>query len=457
MYRKYIQNLDKWYRNPRRKPLVVWGARQVGKTYLVKEIFAEEYFKKNYIYIDCKNDYTFTDYCFDHPNAQEVLNYLSLRTGKKIDKNTLLIFDEVQECLPLVSMLKYFCQNYREIPIIATGSMVRLKIKRTNNSNYPKKKQFLFPIGKINQITMYPMNFEEFMLNKNKILYEIIEKSFLEKKPLDSEIHKIAMNNFYDYLLVGGMPEAVDVFLNDNDYQGARETLIELYDNYLADMDLYQASPESIVRTKKIFENIFAELNKESKNFKCAMIEKDSKNRDMRSPIDWLLLANVVVKSTNVSGKVPFPIIDDEDSLFRLYLSDIGMFSYQSKVEPTSFIDSNYQNTLSGIFFENYVAIELVRAGFELDYWTGKGGGEFEFVIEDDGHIIPVDVKKGKGSLNSLKKFKEHNKFEYAIKVSSNNYGFDEENKILTVPFYQVPILLKTLRKTPTQTSNRNK
>lgn len=446
MYRKYVEDLKKWYKSPRRKPLVVWGARQVGKTYLIKEIFADEYFKNRYIYIDCKNDYTFTEYCEKHPNASEVLNYLSLKMGKNIDKKTLLIFDEIQECLPLISMLKYFCQSYREIPIIATGSMVRLKIKRTNNSNYPKKKKFLLPIGKINELTIYPMNFEEYMLNKNKILYEKIVESFNNKEPLEAEIHKIAMDNFYDYLLVGGMPEVVEVFLEDENHQSARETLIELYDNYLADMELYQASPESVVRAKRIFDNIFSELNKDNKNFKPSVIENGSKRRDMRAPIDWLVLAHVIMKSMNVDGKISFPIIENEDSPYRLYLCDTGLFSYQSKAEPTSFIDSNYQNTLSGIFFENYVAIELVNAGFKLDYWTGKNNGEFEFIIEKDGYIIPIDVKKSRGTLNSLKKFREHNKFKYAIKISSNNYGFDEANDILTVPFYEVPILLKTLK-----------
>lgn len=446
MYRKYIEDLKSWYADENRKPLILWGARQVGKSYLLKEIFAEEFFKDSYIYVDCRDDYEFVDYCLRHPKAKEVLDYLSLQADMELDEKTLIIFDEAQECLPIVTMMKYFCQDYREIPIIVTGSMVRLKIKRTNNKRGVKKEQFLFPIGKINQLTMYPLNFEEYLMNRSSILYKKVLKAYQEHKPLDEETHNIALKQFYDYLLIGGMPESVDSFLKTENYQKSRTILKELYDNYLADMELYQASPESIVRSRKIFENIFFQLNKESKNFKPSIIEEKSKNRDMRSPLDWLCEAHLTMKSSNVKERITYPLTQAEEGIFRLYLCDMGMFTYQSKVKPTSFIDSNYQNTLSGIFYENYIAIELVNAGIDLYYWTGKGNSEFEFLIQQNENIIPLDVKKGRGVLNSLAKYKDHNRLSYAIKVSSNKYGFDETNKILTIPFYDFALLLKEMQ-----------
>lgn len=446
MYRKYIENLKSWYADEDRKPLILWGARQVGKSYLLKELFAEEFFKGSYIYIDCSNDYAFVNYCLRHPNAKEVLNYISLQADMTLNEKTLIIFDEAQECLPIVSMMKYFCQDYREIPIIVTGSMVRLKIKRQNNQRGFKKSQFLFPIGKINELTMYPLNFEEYLINKNKRLYEKINECFHQQKPLDTETHKIALKHFYDYLLIGGMPEAVDSFLKTENYQKSRIILRELYDNYLADMELYQASPESIVRSKRIFENIFVQLNKESKNFKPSLVKENSRARDLQSPLDWLCEAHLTMKSSNVKEHVTYPLTESNESKFRLYLCDMGMFTYQSKIKPTSFIDDNYQNTLSGIFYENYVAIELVNAGMDLYYWTGKGNSEFEFLIQDDENIIPLDVKKGKGVLNSLSKYTNHNHLKYAIKVSSNNYGYDDSNKILTIPFYELPLLLRKIQ-----------
>lgn len=441
MYRKYIENLKDWLNDPYRKPLIVWGARQVGKSYLLLELFAKTYFKDKFIYVDCKMDDNFNSFCENHSNPNDIIQYLSLDRNMTIDDNTLLIFDEVQECLPIVSMMKYFCQDYRKMPVIITGSMVRIKLKRNNKTN----KDFLFPIGKINQLTIYPLNFEEFLINKNRTLYNTIVESYKNKQALDESIHNMALNAFYDYLLIGGMPEALNIYFETNSYQKAREVLKDLYSNYLSDMSLYQASPESIVRSRKIFENIFAQLNKESKNFSPSLIENKLKNRDLLYPIDWLSLAFIVYKSSLVKEAISLPLINSNESLYRLYLSDVGMFSYQSGVNPVSFI-SNNRNTLSGVFFENYIAIEMVNAGLNLFYWKGKNTAEFEFIVQDNDNIIPIDVKKNKGTLNSLEKFKNHNKYNYAVKISTNRYGFNEENRILTLPFYEAFLFFNDLK-----------
>lgn len=447
MYRKYMNDLQKWLNSKLRKPLIVWGARQVGKTYLIKDLFAEEFFKNKYIYVDCRTDHDFVNYCESHVNATEIINYLALDRGIKINSETLIIFDEAQECLPVVTLMKYFCQDYRDIPIIVTGSMVRIRIQRENRKRGNcSKNQFLFPVGKINQLTIYPMDFEEFLYNKNRILYDEIKNAYTKKKNIDDLLHNKALNCFYDYLLLGGMPEVVNEFLETQSYQSAKEILVDLYDNYLGDMELYQASPESIVRSKKVFENIYTQLNKESKNFKSSLIEKNIKNRDLRSPIDWLSLAFLVHKSSLVKENVSIPLIDSDESLYRLYLADMGMFSYQSNINPKTFLSSDGRNALSRIFFENYVAIELVNFGYKLFYWRGKGESEFEFVIESDSSIIPIDVKKSKGSLNSLERFTEHNKLRYAIKISANKYGYNVDKKILTIPFYYLPFLLRELK-----------
>lgn len=447
MYRKYIENLIEWKESFNRKPLIVWGARQVGKTYLIKEIFAKEYFPNKYIYVDCRTEHNFVDYCMEHVNAKEVIEYLSLDRDMVIDKDTLLIFDEAQECLPIITLMKYFCQDFKEIPVIVSGSMLRIKIQREHSRRgLGNKNQFLFPVGKINQLTIYPMNFEEFLLNRNKQLYDKILTTYKSNKICDEIVHNKALEVFYEYLLIGGMPEVVDTFIKTNSYQIAKETLKDLYDNFLADMNLYQASPESIVRAKKIFENIYTQLNKKSKNFKVSLIEKDAKGRSMRSPIDWLTLAYLINKASLVKENVTIPLIDSYESLFRLYLSDIGIFSYQSRIKATTFIEKKSRNSLSGIFFENYVALELVRAGYKLFYWKGKENAEFEFIVEYDSTVIPIDVKKSRGTLASLEKFKNHNKLFLAIKISENKYGYDENNKILTIPFYYVPFVINTLK-----------
>lgn len=446
MERNATQKLIDWNNNKRKKPLIVWGARQVGKTYLIKDIFAETYYKDNYIYIDCKIEDEISDFCSKTANAGKIIEYISLLKGRQITENTLLIFDEVQECPNLISSLKYFCQDFRQLPVIATGSMVRIKIQReTHKRGAADNSKFLFPVGKINQITVYPMTFDEFLMNSNKMLYEAVKKAYEKKTPLDAKIHELAMEQVYKYLLVGGMPEAVDAYIDGENLFESREILKVLYDNYLSDMDLYQASREAVLRSRTLFSNIYRELNKESKNFSPGLIEEKSKTRDFATSIQWLTMAHIVNQSFQLKEHVTMPLMADNESNFRLFLGDIGMFSYQSGINAASFVSSERENTLSGIFFENFVAGELIAKGHKLFYWRGRASAELEFIIESDNKLYPIDVKKGRGTLNSLEKFSNHNKFEYAIKVSKNNYGYNTEQKLLTVPFYFFPFVAEEL------------
>ena len=446
MERNATQKLVEWNQNKRRKPLIVWGARQVGKTYLIKDIFAETYYKDNYIYIDCKIEDEIRDFCSETANAEKIIEYISLLKGKKINENTLLIFDEVQECPNIISSLKYFCQDFRQIPVIATGSMVRIKIQReTHKRGAADNAKFLFPVGKINQITVYPMTFDEFLMNSNKVLYAAVKKAYENRKPLDSKIHEMAMEQVYKYLLVGGMPEAVDAYIDGENLFESREILKVLYDNYLSDMDLYQASREAILRSRALFSNIYKELSRESKYFSPGLIEAKSKTRDFATSIQWLTMAHIINQSFRLKEHITMPLMPDNESNFRLFLSDIGMFSYQSGINAASFVSSKRENTLSGIFFENFVASELTARDHKLFYWKGRASAELEFIIESDNKLYPIDVKKGRGTLNSLEKFSNHNKFECAIKVSKNNYGYDAKQKLLTVPFYFFPFASQDL------------
>lgn len=446
MERIALQKLIDWNNNKRKKPLIVWGARQVGKTYLVEELFAKTYYKNSYIYVDCKKEDEIREFCSKTANAEKIIEYISLRKGMQINEKTLLIFDEVQECPNIISSLKYFCQDYREIPVIATGSMVRIKLQReTHKRGARETDKFLFPVGKINQITIYPMTFDEFLMNSNKLLYDTIKKAYENRQPLDNQIHELAMEQIYKYLLVGGMPEAVEAYIDGNNLLEAREILKVLYDNYLSDMELYQASQEAVLRSRALFQNIYRELNKESKNFSPGLIEEKSKTRDYATSIQWLTMAHVVNQSFQLKEHITTPLMPDSESNFRLFLGDIGMFSYQSGINAASFVSSERDNTLSGIFFENFVANELIAKEHKLFYWRGKSSAELEFIVESNNKLFPIDVKKGRGTLNSLEKFSNHNKFEYAIKVSKNNFGYNPEQKLLTIPFYFIPFVAKDL------------
>lgn len=446
MERTALQRLVDWNGNKRKKPLIVWGARQVGKTYLILELFAKKYYPNRYVYVDCKKEDEIREFCSGTANAEKIIEYISLRKGQQINEQTLLIFDEVQECPNILSSLKYFCQDYREIPVIVTGSMVRIKLQRETHKRGAKDNdKFLFPVGKINQMTVYPMTFDEFLMNSNQMLFDTVKNAYESRQPLERQIHELVMEHVYKYLLVGGMPEAVDAYIDSGSLLESREILKVLYDNYLADMELYQASQESVLRSRALFQNIYRELNRESKNFSPGLIEEKSKTRDYATSIQWLTMAHVVNQSFQLKEHVTMPLVPDSDSSFRLFLGDIGMFSYQSGINAASFVSSERENTLSGIFFENFVANELIAKEHKLFYWRGKSSAELEFIVESDNRLYPIDVKKGRGTLNSLEKFSNHNKFEYAIKVSKNNYGYDPEQKLLTIPLYFIPFAAKDL------------
>lgn len=441
MERIKLQELKKWYSKKRRKPLVIWGARQVGKTYLVKDLFAEKEFK-DFVYIDLKKDSEARAFFSTTSDAGKYLSYIEARYGKKISETLPLIFDEVQQCHQVLSALKYFKQDYPQLPVIATGSMVRLSIRHEEQK---RKKgtadEFLFPVGAIDSLHVYPLSFEEYLLNTNKVLLERIKNAYKTKQPLEQYEHELALENLYEYLTIGGLPEAVSVFLEEKSYVDAKQVIKEIYDNYLSDMDTYNVSNETILKTRNVYRNIFAQLNKENRNFKISQIEKGKSNRDYFNAYQWLELARIVYRSRKKAGKVNLPLMEEEEGIFRLYLSDVGMFTYQSKVNQADFFVKEKRNTLSGIFYEDYVATEFAAKEIPLFYWSGSSNHEFEYIVENNGKILPIDVKKTGGKLNSLEAFRKVNPKSTAIKISANNYGYNAENDILTIPLYEVFLL----------------
>ena len=454
MERKYLQKLNDWLVDPLRKPLIIYGARQVGKTYLVKELFAKKYFKE-FVYVDFKKDIETRIFVKNHVSAKEIIDYLSLKLNISIDKNVLIIFDEVQECLPCLTSLKYFCEDYREIPVIATGSMVRTKLrlmernskgllldKEIQDSNQDGNNNYMSPTGKVNIMNMYPLSFDEYLLVRNKKLYEFTSQSFKERKVLDDSYHSLLLQMLNEYLLIGGMPESIDVFLKTKSFLESTKTVSTLFSNYLGDIPLYQMSNESILRTRIVYNNLYKQLNKDNKNFKISLLEKDKKYRDYEYAIEWLRIGRLIYKSNQLKQTVTLPLKEDADSLFRLYFSDLGFFSLQSGVDKTNFIDSLKSNTLAGIFYENLIAEELSSRNIPLFFWKGKTSSELEFVINLNGEAVAIDAKKNKGDLSSLEKYRDLNKKCLAIKVSANKYGYSEEQKLLTLPYYYFPFFL---------------
>ena len=446
MKRKYLSKLEEWIQKPDRKPLMVWGARQVGKSYLVEELFAKKFFKDRYLKIDLSDEDDFVEYAENNSNLGKVLDYIELHYHFVPDKDHLLFFDEAQECPSIVKMMKHFCEKRRDIPLIVSGSLVRLRVNRDSKK---ANKTFLFPVGKINQLYVYPMTFDEFLANYDSNMYEYVKRKFESKDLIDQYIHQELMDVFRTYMFVGGMPEAVQTFLDYKDkkiraYKETSKKIQEIYDDYLADMGLYQTSTESMIRSRLIYKDIYKQLNKENENFKISNTIENAKNRDMINPYFWLTTANVVLQSFCLKEKITLPLIEDESSIFRFYLSDVGMFAHQSGLDYERFLIDK-DNALSGIYYENYVATELVARRYPLFYWKGKRSSEFEFIMNIDNSIVAIDAKRGKNNLNSLEEFRNHNKTDLIIKVSSNQYGYNEDQKLLTLPFYFFSFYLNSL------------
>lgn len=211
------------------------------------ELFAKKYYKDRYLRIDCSNDYDFVNYISNHDSLESLLEYLEIRYKFKPSDNNLLIFDEVQECLAIIKMLKHFCENRRDIKVIATGSLVRIKLSRNSNKN------FLYPVGKVNTLTMFPLDFEEFLLNYDNDIYNYVKNKYKNKEIIAKEIHEEILKLLDIYLFLGGMPEVVDTYLENKG-------------------DKLKAFNKSIKVIHEIYDNIFCQLNKENKNFKVSQV-----------------------------------------------------------------------------------------------------------------------------------------------------------------------------------------
>ena len=359
MKRLKVKEIEKWYNSNNRKPLIVWGARQVGKTYLLKDLFAKKF--KDYIYIDLVKDENARQFFDTTCDAKKYIEYIEAKYNKKITNECPLIFDEVQASLNVITSLKYFEQDYKELPVIATGSMVRVAIK-TN-----KKDNFLFPVGKVNSINVYPLTFEEYLLNTNESLIERIKECYQKRTAMENFEHEMLMDLLYKYLSVGGMPEVLNTFIANASYVDANAILKDIYNNYLNDMSQYNVSNDTLLKTRNVYNNIFNQLNKENKNFKVTMIESGKSNRDYFNAYEWLLMSKVVYKSSKLEGNIKLPLTREEGKgLFRLYLADEGLFTNQSSINRSDFFVKDSQNKLSGIFYENYVACELSAKDIEL-------------------------------------------------------------------------------------------
>lgn len=441
MHRNILEKLIAWKSSRNRKPLLLSGARQTGKTYIVRK-FGKEYFE-DIIEINFERNDEFKNIFNGSLEPKQIIVNLENYFGRRIfPEKTLLFFDEIQSCPSAVTSLKYFFEDANEYFIIGAGSLLGVAISRNFNN-----KKFSFPVGKIESLRMYPMNFEEFLIAmKEDILIETIKECYKNNEMMPKLLHDKALKLYRDYLVIGGMPETVKEFINTGSYIASIKIVNQIYDDYLSDMPKYAGGNEAI-KNKNCYDSIAKQLLKINKNFKYSEVQKGKNAQYFGSSIDWLINTGIALKS-KLLDQTSLPLdFHTSEFLFRIYLSDVGLFRYKANLKINNILDIEYRDDMTGILAENYVACELASYGIPLYYWTGKENVEIEFMVEYNNKCTPLEVKAGKRvTSKSLDVYKNHHKVDFVFRTSQKNFGMNDEIK--SIPLYAIFCIAKELFET---------
>ena len=428
MYRKVIRFLEDWQNSPHRKPLILQGARQVGKTYSILEFGRTHY--DNVAYFNFETNPRLKKTFDENISPDYLIPILSHIAGQTIVREkTLIVFDEVQLCERALTSLKYFCEDAPDYHIIVAGSLLGVAVNRA---------RFSFPVGKVDMKTLYPMDIEEFMLAMGEeTLVRQIRQCFDANTPLPSALHEAALMLYRQYLVVGGMPECVLQFVETKDYILIRHTQDTILASYLNDMSKYNTLNE-IKKTRLTYDNITVQLSKKNTRFQYKLIKKGGRASEFENAIEWLTLSGIVSQIYKVEQiKKPLENYRDIDS-FKIYVSDLGLLCAKKDLVATDILYMVDEiNDFKGGMTENYVNTHLTINGYKTYYWESNRGAEIDFIIQRDTHIIPIEVKAADNTrAKSLKLYMDTYKPAYAIKLSTKNFGFEDNKKI--VPLYAV-------------------
>lgn len=426
MYRKISQFLEAWKESKHRKPLILQGARQVGKTYSVLEFGRLHY--ENVAYFNFETNPKLNRTFEEDISPDYLIPILSHIAGQTIVREkTLIVFDEIQLCERALTSLKYFCEMAPDYHIIVAGSLLGVAVNRA---------KFSFPVGKVDIKTLYPMDLEEFMLALGeKDLVEQIRRSFDSDTPMPEALHDIAMKIYRQYLVVGGMPECVTQFAETGDYILVRHTQDTILASYLNDMSKYNTLNE-IKKTRLAYDNITVQLSKKNTRFQYKLIKKGGRASEFENAIEWLTLSGIVSQVYKVEQiKKPLENYRDIDS-FKIYVSDLGLLCAKKDLSANDILYMVDEiNDFKGGMTENYVNVQLTINGYRTYYWESARGAEIDFIIQREGNLIPIEVKAADNTkAKSLKIYMETYNPAYAIKLSAKNFGFEDGKK--TVPLY---------------------
>ena len=440
MKRKITQKLVDWKNTPGHKPLLLQGARQVGKTYILEE-FGREYYE-NYIKVSLDLVPDVGDFLKKNINPLEIIAFLeSLYNVRILPHKTLVILDEIQDCKRALLALKYFQEDYPQYDIVAAGSLLGVAVnqgKKPGEEDETREDEFSYPVGKVDELHLFPMDFEEFLwATGNDILADDIRSHYLSDEPMPASVHSMALDMYQKYLVVGGMPESVQTWVDTHSYLECRTVQQSILVGYNADMAKY-AKPATTVKIRACFDSIPSQLAKENRKFQYKLAMKGGTAKIFGEAIEWLILAGIVNKCKLIShGFIPVSAQED-DSDFKIYMSDVGLLNTKARM-PVQLLQNSVDadNTFLGSVAENYVGQALAANGIALHYWKNDNTQEIEYVLQDGMNVIPVEVKKGrKVDAISMNNFKKTYSCPFAYRISGKNFGF--ANEIKSVPLYAV-------------------
>lgn len=427
MKRDIYQNLIKWKASNRRKPLILRGARQVGKTYLLKAFGEAEY--ENIVWINFEQDQRVISLFKRDLDPKRIIQDLSLLLNQKINPHTtLLIFDEIQECPEALNSLKYFNEQANEYHIAAAGSLLGVKLAKIKG----------FPVGKVNFLNLYPLSFFEFLTALDRQPLREMLANLSHADPLSEPIHNQLIDFLKLYMIIGGMPEAVKQYLINKDLNEVKTIHNEILDAYVFDFSKH-APPIEVMKIMAVWELIPKQLAKENKKFIFSAISPSARSREYETAIQWLVDAGLIYKTYHISTpKMPLEAYADKKT-FKIYLLDVGLLAAMARVPPSIILEGHRLFTeFKGAITENFVAQELtVKHGPYLYYWTSEGIAELDFVTQYDMNIYPLEVKSGENKQKkSLSVY--GNKYAPSILSRASLMNLVKDGQVCNYPLYLV-------------------
>ena len=430
MKRFILEDLIKWKKSKYRKPLILKGARQIGKTYILEQ-FGKEYYE-NVAYFNFDHDEDLYNLFENTKDPQRILEQLIFINKKAIrPEKTLIIFDEIQECPNALNSLKYFNEEANEYHIVCASSLLGIRLPYTS-----------FPVGKVEFLDMYPMTFSEFLIADNcENLVEYMESlNKIEKIP--DIFFKQLDEKLKAYFIVGGMPEAVNVWVNEKSVELVNRVQDNILKAYESDFSKHTENAEAN-KISLIWNCIPSQLSKENKKFLYQVIKQGARAREYENALNWLNDANLIYKVYNLK-KTDFPLKAYNDlNSFKIYMNDVGLLRKMADLDSRIVIEGDrlFQE-FKGAFTENYV-LNMLNSTFDSvpNYYT-YDRHEIDFVIQNKNKIIPIEVKSNKSTNNiSLTRYNEKNNNEISIRFSMNNLS--QDGKVLNIPLFMIEYIEK--------------